>query len=125
MILHDFKFEERDVFGLGEWELEVLPGAGEFESDFREDDPDRILWIVLACVLDLDQFGVAVILVPTDKADSVEVGRFFMHVSEVNNTDSGEFLGEPEFAHVVSEDVFGIVVVERFGAVGDCFAAVG
>ncbi len=48
-----------------------------------------------------------------------------MHVSEVNDTDSGDFLGEPEFAHVVSEDVFGIVVVERFGAVGDCFAAVG
>jgi hypothetical protein len=54
MILHDFEFEERDVFGLSEWELEVLPGAGEFESDFGEDDPDRILRIVLACVLDLD-----------------------------------------------------------------------
>jgi hypothetical protein len=110
---------------LGEWKLEMLPGAGEFESDFGEDNPDRILRIVLTCVLDFDQFGVAVILVPTDEADSVEVGRFLKHISEVNDTDSGEFFGEPEFADVVSEDVIGIVVVERFGAVGDSFAAVG
>ncbi len=116
MVLHDFYFQVGNVLGRYEGELEVLPAACQFQPDLCEDHPYCVLWFVLPCVLDLDQFRVAVILVPTDETHPVEISRSLNYIPHVDDADGRQLLRQPNFPHVISEDVFGVVMVEGFGS---------